>query len=150
MAYLLSPRSLQRLNGVHPDLVRVVKHAITITEVDFTVLEGCRTAARQAELHRLGASRLDGVRAFSRHQSGHAVDLGVWLDGAVRWDWPLYHRLYTAMHDAARAEDVAIEWGGRWTSFPDGPHYQLPVMTYPADAEKVALASAAAERLAPA
>ena len=31
---------MQSLSGVHPDLVDVVKLAITITEVDFTVIEG--------------------------------------------------------------------------------------------------------------
>ena len=45
--YKLGARSRQRLEGVHPDLVRVVSRAILITEVDFTVLEGLRTVERQ-------------------------------------------------------------------------------------------------------
>ena len=144
MPFQLSTRSERRLAGVHPDLVRVVTRAITLTEVDFTVLEGCRSAARQAELYRLGASRLDGESALSRHQSGHAVDLGAWLHGAVRWDWPLYWRIFSAMRDAAAAEDVPIEWGGHWQEFKDGPHYQLPVLTYPASHESVLAATRAA------
>ena len=35
--YKLSKRSLSKLKGVHPDLVRVVKRAIEITDVDFSV-----------------------------------------------------------------------------------------------------------------
>ena len=32
---------------------------------------------------------------------------------------------------AAAAEKVAIEWGGDWKSFKDGPHFQLPWAKYP-------------------
>ena len=41
--FKLSQKSLDRLSGVHPDLVAVVKRAIEITEVDFAVLEGVRS-----------------------------------------------------------------------------------------------------------
>lgn len=125
--FVLSARSLSRLQGVHPDLVRVVKRAITITEVDFSVLEGLRTAARQRELVAAGASKTMN----SRHLTGHAVDLGAYVAGKVRWDWPLYGKLAAAMKEAARLERVPIEWGGDWRTFKDGPHFQLPFNSYP-------------------
>ncbi|HFG6845692.1 endolysin [Acinetobacter baumannii] len=37
--FKLSKRSIERLNGVHPDLVKVVEKAITLSTVDFTVIE---------------------------------------------------------------------------------------------------------------
>lgn len=43
MAYSLSNRSLNNLNGVKPDLVKIVKRAITIAEQDFVVIEGVRS-----------------------------------------------------------------------------------------------------------
>jgi peptidoglycan L-alanyl-D-glutamate endopeptidase CwlK len=61
----------------------------------------------------------------------HAVDLGAWIDGEVRWDWPLYDKVANAMKMAAVEEDVQIEWGGDWRSFKDGPHFQLPWEKYP-------------------
>jgi len=125
--FVLSSRSLQRLNGVHPDLVRVVKRAITLTKVDFTVLEGKRTLKRQRQLVAAGASQT----LNSRHLTGHAVDLGAMVNGKVRWDWPLYHSIYAAMKQAAAIERVKIEWGGNWKTFKDGPHYQLPFRYYP-------------------
>ncbi|KUO53207.1 MAG: hypothetical protein APF82_01055 [Sphingomonadales bacterium BRH_c42] len=128
MAYRLGLRSLARLRGVHPDLVRVVKRAIEITEVDFTVLEGVRTPKRQRQLVAQGASRT----MRSRHLTGHAVDLGAWIGGTVRWDWPLYYKIEAAMKQAAKELDVPIEWGGDWKSFKDGPHWQLPWGSYPA------------------
>lgn len=124
---ILSARSEGRLKGVHPDLVRVVRRAIAATPLDFTVLEGVRTLARQREL--LAAHATTTLR--SRHLTGHAVDLAPIVAGTVRWDWPLYHRLAAIVKDAAQAEGVAVEWGGDWRSFKDGPHWQLPWSKYP-------------------
>jgi peptidoglycan L-alanyl-D-glutamate endopeptidase CwlK len=127
MGYRLGLRSKLRLQGVHPDLVRVVEQAIEITRVDFTVLEGMRTEDRQRELVKKGAS----TTMRSRHLTGHAVDLGAYVDGTVRWDWPLYHTIADAMKQAAQELKVDMEWGGDWKSFPDGPHYQLSWKSYP-------------------
>lgn len=126
MTFKLSKRSRDNLQGVHPDLVRVVERAIEITEVDFVVIEGLRTPARQAELVKAGASQTQN----SRHLTGHAVDLAAWV-GTVRWDWPLYPRIAAAVKQAAKELGVPIEWGGDWTSFKDGPHFQLPRKAYP-------------------
>lgn len=125
--YVLGTRSRSRLEGVHPDLVKVVERAIQLTEVDFTVLEGMRTLARQKKLVAKGASKTMN----SRHLTGHAVDIGAWVDGTVRWDWPLYYRLADAMKQAAKELDVDMDWGGDWKSFKDGPHYQLSWKSYP-------------------
>lgn len=125
--FTLGSRSRQRLESVHPDLVRVVERAIGTTTVDFTVLEGRRTPERQRQLVAAGASQTMN----SRHLTGHAVDLGAWVNSQVRWDWPLYYRIADAMKAAAQAEDVPIEWGGDWKTFKDGPHYQLPWKEYP-------------------
>lgn len=121
MGFKLGDRSLKRLEGVHPDLVRVVKHAIGITLVDFTVIEGLRSKDRQAELFASGASKTMN----SRHLTGHAVDLGAWVDGTVSWDWKYYPRIYEAMLCASEEEHVPIVWGGNWKKFKDGPHFEL-------------------------
>lgn len=127
MAFKLSQKSLDRLSGVHPDLVAVVKRAIEITDVDFAVLEGVRSKARQEQLIKAGASQT----MRSRHLTGHAVDLGAYVGGSVRWDWPLYDKIALAMKAAALELQVAIEWGGDWKSFKDGPHFQLTWEEYP-------------------
>ena len=128
MTFSLSSKSLKKLEGVHPDLVRVVKKAITVTRVDFTILEGLRTEERQRELFAAGSS----ATMNSRHLTGHAVDLGAWVGGELRWDWPLYDQLGNAMKMAALEEGVDVEWGGDWKSFRDGPHFQLSWKEYPA------------------
>lgn len=130
MSIVLGQRSLSRLEGVHPDLVRVVKRAAATSSIDFTVLEGLRTVERQKQLIAVGASSLKDPMK-SRHVTGHAVDIAPMIGGTIRWDWPLYHQLAIIVKDAARAENIPIEWGGDWRSFKDGPHWQLPWKQYP-------------------
>lgn len=126
--FTLGNRSLTRLQGVHPDLVAVVKRAIELSAVDFGVTEGLRSRERQVELVSSGASKTMN----SRHLTGHAVDLAAYVDGQVNWDWPYYEELALAMKSAAQELGIPIEWGGDWKSFKDGPHFQLPHAQYPA------------------
>lgn len=142
--FKLGPASLLRLQDVHPDLVKVVERAIELTEVDFTVLEGVRSKARQEKLVASGASQAMN----SRHLTGHAVDLGAFVAGQVRWDWGLYLRIAEAVRSASLELGIPIRWGGTWgllsdlrgpitaevlhKRFPDGPHMELPVRDYPA------------------
>ena len=143
MTIILGQRSLTRLEGVHPDLVRVVKKAAILSNLDFTVLEGLRSAERQKQLVSQGASKTMN----SRHLTGHAVDLGALIDGSVRWDWGLYLKLGEVMRAASLAEKIPIRWGGTWKllsaiegpitskilsrSFPDGPHFEIDPKKYP-------------------
>lgn len=132
MAYVLGRRSLARLEGVHPDLVRVIKRAITITPIDFTVLEGARTVARQRKLVAQGASRTMNSRHIpGRDGFAKAVDIAPLYRGNVSWHWPHYYPLAEAVKEAARLEGVPVEWGGDWRTFKDGPHWQLPRAQYP-------------------
>jgi len=124
MSYKLGTRSLQSLSGVHPDLVDVVKLAITISEVDFTVLEGIRNINRQRELYKAGKS----TTMNSRHITGHAVDLAPW---PISWEWEDFYPIADAMKAAAEELEIDIVWGGDWKSFPDGPHFELSRKTYP-------------------
>jgi peptidoglycan L-alanyl-D-glutamate endopeptidase CwlK len=125
MAYRLSNRSLQSLSGVHPDLVAVVKLAITITEQDFTVIEGIRNINRQRELYKAGKS----TTMNSRHITGHAVDMVPW---PVDWeDIERFEIMAEAMKLAAEELDIPIVWGGDWKSFYDAPHFELDRKSYP-------------------
>ena len=111
MAYKLSSKSLMTLKGVHPDLVKVVKRAIQIVGVDFTVIEGLRSKKRQAMLVKNGASRTMN----SRHITGHAVDLVPYYNGKPQpAHWPPFYKIADAMIQASRELNVKIRWGGNW------------------------------------
>ena len=141
-----SARSLKNLNGIHPDLRRVIDRALLDSPMDFTVIEGLRTKERQKQLVASGASRT----LNSRHITGHAVDLvPIGPNGKAAFDWPLYDVLGPAVERAAEAEGVAIAWGGRWTSFRDGPHFELDRKVYP-EGDFTSKAKPPVERTSPA
>lgn len=153
MSYTLGAKSKAALVGVHPDLVRVVQRAIELTEQDFTVFEGLRTAATQEEYLRRGVTRTRNSKHLKQPDGfGHAVDLVPWVGGTPRWEWPPIYKIARAMDDAAQALNVKLVWGGVWDKrmdqyggsaaaieaevqaycrrhpgpdFIDGPHYQL-------------------------
>ena len=153
MPFTLGKHSLEELEGVHPDLVKVVKRAIQITEQDFGVNDGKRTIAEQKCYVESGASKT----MESRHLTGHAVDLVPYINGRLRWEWGPIYKIAAAMQTAAKELKIPIRWGGVWDrklaelgkfekevqdyaarrktmgkkAFLDGPHYELPVKEYP-------------------
>lgn len=150
----LGKKSLEELNGVHSDLVAVVKRAIELSVQDFAVHDGIRTLEEQQRMVAIGASQtLD-----SRHMSGHAVDLVPYINGKLRWEWEPIYRIADAVRVAAQEKGISLRWGGAWDmkftdtdaspedlvaeytarrrkagkkAFLDGPHFELPKMNYP-------------------
>ena len=118
----LSQRSLDRLKGVHHDLVKVVKRAIEISEYDFMVVEGLRTKATQTEYVKKGVSQTMN----SRHIIGQAVDLAPLENGAIDWNNKKgqFDAVAKAMLQAAKELNVKITWGGNWKMV-DKPHFQI-------------------------
>lgn len=140
MAITLGQRSLSRLDGVHPDLVRVVLKAAQLADPkdDFTVLEGIRTREQMAVNYGKGrtaaqceAKGVPGRYAqpgvarvtwlsnpyLSNHRVredgfGRAVDLAPW---PIDWNnTARFDRLAALMFRAAQAEGVKITWGADW------------------------------------
>lgn len=116
-----SQRSEQRLSEVHPQLAQVVRRALELSEVDFAVVEGKRTRERQAELVRIGASKT----MFSRHLTGHAVDIAPIIAGEICWKWAAFTPVIEAMRRASKDLGIMVIHGADWKSFPDGPHHEL-------------------------
>jgi peptidoglycan L-alanyl-D-glutamate endopeptidase CwlK len=110
MAFKLSKRSLNNLQGVDERLVEVVKIAIEVTRVDFGVIEGLRTVERQRELVASGASQT----MESKHISGRAVDLMAYIGSRASWELNLYDDIADAMKIGAMEVGVKVRWGGAW------------------------------------
>lgn len=122
-----SDKSKKLLSEVHPDLQLVMNLAIRLSEVDFGITEGLRSATRQAELVKAGKSQTNN----SRHLTGHAVDVVVYINGKVDWTLANYKKVNEAVQLAANFAGVSITWGGSWKSLVDGPHFELDRKTYP-------------------
>ena len=110
MSFKLSQRSLDRLDNVDPDLIKVVKYAIGATKIDFGVIEGVRTLEKQKELVAVGASKTMN----SKHLKGLAVDLMAYVGGRGCWELKVYDDIADAMKQGAIEYGVPIVWGASW------------------------------------
>lgn len=140
MSYSLSKRSLDNLNGVHPDLVKVVMRALELSETDFTVIEGVRTQARQDELWAQGRTKPGnivtwiptvGAHGIQKDGYGHAVDIAPY---PIDWnDIKRFDQVAQAMFAAAKELKVHLRWGADWDQDgnfrekgeSDSPHFEL-------------------------
>lgn len=108
--FVLSQYSLDNLQGVNGKLVQLVKRAIELTSVDFTVTEGRRTHKEQVRLVNSGASQTMN----SRHLTGDAVDVAAYVAGRYSWHVGFYYPIATSFQTAALEQDLIIRWGGCW------------------------------------
>lgn len=136
--YKLSKRSKDNLIDVHPTLVSVVNRALEISRVDFAVIEGVRSLARQQELYAQGRTAPGPIVTWtlnSRHFKdasgyGKAVD----LLPVTGWDDKEgFNSVAAAMFAAAKELGVTIRWGADWDmdgkprekGETDSPHFEL-------------------------
>lgn len=129
MSFKLSKYSEGKLQGVKPELIITVRRAIGLSKVDFRVIEGLRTRERQLKLYKSGASQT----LNSKHITGDAVDLAPYVDGMVRWDWPLFYPIAEAMKMASADLGVEIRWGGCWKLLSDIEDPETAVSEYAAE-----------------
>lgn len=145
--YSFSEQSLRLFKNVHPNLVKIMKAAITNSPYDFRITAGARTAEEQNALYQMGRTRngaivtkADGYRNKSNHQIksdgyGHAVDIfvcgkydenGNYVKFTSEQGYESSKMKEVADHIKATAKSLGlhIEWGGDW-KFYDSPHFQV-------------------------
>lgn len=139
MTYQFSKKSIQKLSGVHPDLIRVCMLAITLTSIDFGIVQGVRTLEKQKELYGQGRTAPGPIVTWtlkSRHLPqadgyGHAIDFGVYLNGVyINGDTPDEQRHYETVVPffkvAAQKLGIKIVCGADWPKNKrDVPHIEL-------------------------
>lgn len=125
--YSFSKRSVDKLQDVHPDLIKLFTEAIKDSPCDFGITEGRRALIRQRELVTDGKSRTMN----SRHLTGHAVDIAVFIGGEINWEFKHYTAVADHIKKVAATMNIPIVWGGDWISFKDGPHFELRRKEYP-------------------
>lgn len=115
MAFVLGAKSRAELQGVTPPLVRAVEAAILRSRQDFSVHDGLRTPAEQANYVRAGTSTtMDSKHIKQADGFGHAVDLVPFINGKLRWEWPAIYPIAAAVRAVAIEQGVRIRWGGAW------------------------------------
>jgi peptidoglycan L-alanyl-D-glutamate endopeptidase CwlK len=135
-----SKRSIDNMQGLHPDLVLVLNRALHTSPHTFVVTEGLRTLERQKELMRIGASKTLKSRHLKQADGyGHAFDfyalVDINKDGKTTFEEMANVRLMLgiagAIKAAAKEKNVALTYGGDWRSFKDYPHFELNRAVYP-------------------
>jgi peptidoglycan L-alanyl-D-glutamate endopeptidase CwlK len=126
----MNSHSLQRLKKVHPELARraeAISARLAARSIVVEITQGLRTFAEQDALYAQGRT-VEGKRVTnarggqSNHNYGLAVDFCVFVNGQPDWNAPYEQWEQIGLE----AEAVGLEWGGRWKSFRDLPHVQLP------------------------
>jgi peptidoglycan L-alanyl-D-glutamate endopeptidase CwlK len=133
MSFRLSQRSLDRLEGVHPEMVAVVERAIQLTEVDFGVTQGVRTLEEQKA--NVAAGRSQTMRSKHLLQDdgfSHAVDVVAYVGSDVSWELNLYDNICDAFKQAAEEVGCSIKWGAAWS--------EGDIRSYPGSAEDAMMA----------
>lgn len=147
--YVLSEASIEKMKGVHPKLIELMKKAISDSPYDFKIVQGLRTAEYQNSLYQQGrtkpgkiVTKLDGYNRKSNHQAkadgyGHAVDIAVCGHYDQNGDYVKYTTdaemfdnkklVEISRHVKAVANEMGLEivWGGDWKTLYDTPHYEL-------------------------
>lgn len=126
MTYNFGAKSLERLATVHPDLQKLFKEAITNSPYDFSITEGVRSLERQKEL----VAAKKSTTMNSRHLTGKAVDIAVFVDGKITWDIRAYKVVAEHVKALSKLMNIPIIWGGDWKLFIDGPHFELDRKVY--------------------
>ena len=128
MAFKLSNRSLGKLEGVHPDMVAVVEHAIGVTKIDFGVTYGVRTVAEQEKLVASGRSQtMKSKHLIQESGYSHAVDVVAYDGSDVVWEINVYDDICDAFKEGAEKNVVSVKWGAAWS--------EGDIRTYPGSAE---------------
>ena len=137
--FVLSENSLEKLNGVHPNVVNFIKELIKESQYDFKVTCGVRTAQEQNYEYQKGRSLLyDSNGNKLSNGYGYAVDIAVlekekYTDkktGEVRektvakWDYRYYKAIYDIAKTKGLIDKYGIVWGGNWKQ-KDLVHFQL-------------------------
>lgn len=134
----LSSVDNQRLRGVHPDLVKVIRYSAWLwpaTAQQWTILQGVRTLEEQKKNVAAGASQTMNSRHVpSNNKSNNACAIDIAFlgpAGKLDWTYSLYIDLSRIVKTAADIQNVPLEWGGDWDTLKDAGHFQLPWSKYP-------------------
>lgn len=139
MSFNFGENSLNKLKGVHPDLVKVAKRAIQLSTQDFMITCGVRTLAEQKELYAQGRTKPGNIVTWtlnSRHLPksdgySHAIDT---VPFPVDWNSTAkFDNIAKAMFAAAKELGIGIRWGADWDEDgnkrekgeTDSPHFEL-------------------------
>lgn len=111
------------LPEVQPIACALVQKASAVG-ITIKIISGLRTYAEQDALYAQGRTAVGHVvtnarGGYSNHNFGIAFDVGVFEGSKYLPDSPKYKAV------GALGVDLGLEWGGKWKTIVDQPHFQL-------------------------
>ena len=114
MSYIFSKKSILKLQGVHPDLVKVITKALEYTTQDFSITEGVRTKEQQALYVRTGRSQtMNSKHLVQSDGFSHAIDV---VPYPISWDLEKFYPIADAVKKASKELGITVRWGGAWVN----------------------------------
>lgn len=137
-AWIADPRSEKNLATLEPTTAKLAREHLRRLHAEglnFKITSGTRTFAEQAKLFAKGRTapgpRVTNARPGSSwHNFGVAYDITLFSGKNPVWESPKYTRA------GEIGEELGLEWGHRWKSFRDTPHFQRPLGLTLAEARK--------------
>ena len=121
-----SSSSKEKMEDLHPDMVKILNRALQLSRYDFGVSETLRAFERQKEMVASGRSMTLNSEHLAKDDGfSYAVDIYGYYDGRANYTDKVMNHISKCMYQAAFELCTAIEWGGLWTTLVDKPHYQL-------------------------
>tara|TARA_Y100000004_G_scaffold192724_1_gene253792 strand:- start:1188 stop:1601 length:414 start_codon:yes stop_codon:yes gene_type:complete len=106
--YKFGKRSKERLKGVDHRLIMILDELIKI--MDVTIIEGLRSAERQEQLLKKGATKVK----YSKHMEGKAVDLAPY---PIDWeDRDTFHYMAGMVRGIGHLLNIKVRVGADWDS----------------------------------
>ncbi len=131
-----------RLQTCHPDLQKILRESLKISDIDFGIAEGHRSVELQQQYFKEGKSKIDGVTQLGKHNTmpSMAADIYPFIGGKANYDLETLSYLAGIFHAVSEmlynqgAITHHLRWGGNWDmdgeilidqSFDDRPHIEL-------------------------
>lgn len=118
---------LPKVQDMALDFYVKAQKVLSGTGVDVRIISGTRSYAEQNDLYAIGRTKETSRRpvtnakgGYSNHNFGIAFDIGLFRAAKYIPESALYAKLGPV------GEAVGLEWGGRWKTFKDEPHYEYP------------------------
>lgn len=127
MGFAYGKSSVRRMVGVDSYIVKTAYMALSYSPYDMSVpwMGGLRTSSEQLNLYLDKASKCDGRILESFHQSGKALDLVPWFNGALNYaatkrfqDFArVMFASFTYLQEIGHIpQGLYLHWGGFWSA----------------------------------
>ena len=132
-----SAKTIKILETLDPYAKKVIEEMLDLAHLaglNIQAHSGFRTPKEQDALYQQGRSKpgkvVTNAKGTPVAQSSHCYKVAVDChfdqdqDGVAEWDFELYKRVW-ALAVGAGLDKKGLIWAGNWTSFKEGPHFEV-------------------------